>query len=1496
MKKISIFLILILVLSSLTNASWFTPTPPPPIIYTNISGGSGNITGGVCPYGYVVQNISNLGVPSCVLNGGNITANLSNYYTKQETNNTIDAKIATTIYLPTELSVEYGTINNGGNVGNISYVNHGVLNISESNVNGITIYVNFTGVTQNITSIQYYARYVQSGGSKNHFIEFQMQDCNDLTWEDHGGVISDSTGFNGYDVAMFDSFRHVCNDGTVRTRFIHNSGNYHSGDYFYLDMVNALKGMTVTGQTGSLDPRYLYTSGANSMVGNLTFFGSSGVDWNYVLNKPTISNNNNSAYYKYHEVNLDSGYGLGVVPYLTYQDYASYIADIQNQPMGQWYQITSNEEQSNELGWYWVPNIESNSSYWWPNSTSDITLQPYLVGSNNETVLKVRGQTSQPNWFLLHGHGSYSLVKLNMNINTFYQPSNVVTIVTEAENLQDPAVILTYEHSRQNQVEDIGFGLGEGLRVYNAQKVEFTHVGFENPDDPTSIGKWTLTYPDVFLSTNNDYSGWGNNIEANANGVYQRYTLNQNEYNNIAAVFRGNPSNVLTGSVPVWNGGGWGVDQAPIRVYHNVPNTADGSWVGRVNVINSDGVNNLEFDITSISNGVPLYLRNGNSATTLTLVPMESGTGFNNVIDNSITLNGGDWIMGIQTQREGDYAPVFNIIASSNPKLIVYNIEYTLGPVSVPTSFYWDAGATYVTDDVVRYNGFYWTSLQDNNIGNTPQEDAFWTIGAADVRGASKEYPYIIGTNGESTLYLNPSSGSGDLFVQLPIGGYTKEFRIEQIDSQAPSYIAASNDGTVNVDFAGLNTYTGSGWVTTSPDGNTNIFMSYSRGSTYIFGPRFEIGTDNYRQPILLTNNIGKLSEGLAGFGNSADITDETNPKRWTLSENQYNSLWGSDNTGTDVYRNAGKVGIGTTEPKSLLEIGRQNVVQDSPYTNTLLLTRYWAANDNTRASSISHYMDGNYDMLAFGVSGDDAGAHTNYNRPDQSSMTKMVIRSDGKVGIGTANPQNKLEVYDSESSVIKVSGATSHFPHFSVQSGNGEEWLFGTQDDYNSNNLLIGKDGNYFMQISPSGDVGIASNDPQAKLDIRTDTPDDGIRIGIGSGVRYKWTINNPGVEETMLFGTVSDDAIAFVTSNSERMRIVPGTGYVGIGTDTPASPLSIGTSVNNPVSANLLLSSQEPGAQLIMESTGKAADEKMWDFWVSHYDNAMHWRILNDANTEGKDYFKIKRTGMVIDEINLVGTGTTKVGIGTDNPQQTLDVEGNARINNKLYLGDSIINPTTPGGGGIYLAGVDPFIALEDTTAGADGKYWDFGLNLLNPNAFEFRTINDAGSAANTWMGVYRTGTAIDKIIFADGNIGINTDNPKGLLHVYTTGTYQQAMRLGEGDGYGESSALFTFDTTVGNGLLQIDTTKSGYGPGKMNINNYLGILNNDPQYALDVTGEANISTKIHTPELCLNGDCRANWPSGTGGNPFNQELNTTSNVQFASLNVTGDFNVDI
>jgi hypothetical protein len=174
-----------------------------------------------------------------------------------------------------------------------------------------------------------------------------------------------------------------------------------------------------------------------------------------------------------------------------------------------------------------------------------------------------------------------------------------------------------------------------------------------------------------------------------------------------------------------------------------------------------------------------------------------------------------------------------------------------------------------------------------------------------------------------------------------------------------------------------------------------------------------------------------------------------------------------------------------------------------------------------------------------------------------------------GNVGIGTATPTAKLDVSKtgSDGEIFNFHGPSGVTGHVSQYSG----YQYWTTDNGNmvlgsgtGNSVSLMTNNSIKMMVDPTGNIGIGTNTPSARLDVSKTGSDGEIfnfhgpsgvtgHVSQYSGYQY-WTTDNGN----MVLGSGTDNSVSLMTNNSVKMMVDP-TGKVGIGTTVPTSKLTV-------------------------------------------------------------------------------------------------------------------------------------------------------------------------------------------------------------------------------------------------------------------------------------------------------------------------------------------------
>jgi len=301
----------------------------------------------------------------------------------------------------------------------------------------------------------------------------------------------------------------------------------------------------------------------------------------------------------------------------------------------------------------------------------------------------------------------------------------------------------------------------------------------------------------------------------------------------------------------------------------------------------------------------------------------------------------------------------------------------------------------------------------------------------------------------------------------------------------------------------------------------------------------------------------------------------------------------------TNTFPGNGNVGIGTTSPLSILDIGKNQTTPSFRIGNSS-----YGANYNSiwglQAGAQSIMIFGNNGQNEIRAGNTNAGGYLDFytnNTVDYTTASNtMRLASNGNVGIGTTAPDRKFTIQ-------RASNTSNTELSFKDQGGNTQV-TFGLESA-TTNDLLIGGTAgmrfftgsalgtsgvpsNEVMRITSGGNIGIGTTSPNALLHVFTSAAGMNVQLGkfeylqpgakgsgyisILSGTRTMDIEQNSG-DGTFRFGTYMDSNIVnnysasegtygninFITGNgtgsSVAMTIGGGTqkGNIGIGTTNP-------------------------------------------------------------------------------------------------------------------------------------------------------------------------------------------------------------------------------------------------------------------------------------------------------------------------------------------------------
>ena len=550
----------------------------------------------------------------------------------------------------------------------------------------------------------------------------------------------------------------------------------------------------------------------------------------------------------------------------------------------------------------------------------------------------------------------------------------------------------------------------------------------------------------------------------------------------------------------------------------------------------------------------------------------------------------------------------------------------------------------------------------------------------------------------------------------------------------------------------------------------------------------------------------------------------------------------------------AGNVGIGTTSPSAKLQI--TTPFASSPSDSIFLYTsgsNIPGGGSEIIFGSSTSATTVNYNAKIAGVrssldnGSSDLWFQTTHVATATNPTTKMIIKSDGNVGIGTNSPDYKLEVQG----VISSADASLQKATFAnvgndlVLTANADATNVTAKILFNSSGAGGGAVSTK-MIIDGSGKVGIGTASPSANLYVsgsNANATDKATMISESVFTVKPVTLNSGNLS----FAEVdSGNSIGMQFTNGAGtadwdISMQPFGGKVGIGTTSPTQTLDV------------------DGA-IITEDYRSAST-----FYLTSGDD---WRFRSDTGSE---------------RMRITSAGN--VGIGTTSPSNKLHVYGDSSH-------DVIARFEATGTGtGDYS---EIHIANNNNNRLVLGS---IGSNYSNSSwagmRYVYSTVGDLALKAVASDGnvrIYAGGSAAERMrITSSGNVGIGTTSPVSNLHVKTSVDNNVAQGLviersaNSDRGYiNYNGGGFQFRSTVGDPIVFGETDSEHL---RISPDGNVGIGTTAPYYKLD--------TRFANGDTSLSGGGDGNW--GSNGIRVENTNNTSGSMSVLHLR-NGDADIHI
>jgi len=576
--------------------------------------------------------------------------------------------------------------------------------------------------------------------------------------------------------------------------------------------------------------------------------------------------------------------------------------------------------------------------------------------------------------------------------------------------------------------------------------------------------------------------------------------------------------------------------------------------------------------------------------------------------------------------------------------------------------------------------------------------DADFTVAPTGTNTGDQDLSgYLLNTtdtfNGTLTIGGSINFGSSNGNINLSRGGWITFY--EDGGSARHGIGSRSNSGG-EADDIRINSY---GAVYINLDSNNNN----TSGADFAIG-RHGDATGTISELFRVSGETGNVGIGLTNPTSGIHVNTSQSAARFISSQGTGLEVQGGGNSQPIAsfkdtaasekvtISSTGNVGIGTTSPGDKLEVVGNIILRQSL--------------SNTETVYISTNARG-------------AGTNDADLRLGNSGSGDVLTVHNASVGIGTTSPGYKLDV-----------NGSLHSSNITLADGIYHEGDTNTYINFLTDTIQLATSGSPRLYINSSGNVGIGTTSPEAKLDIQG----SGNALQIRRSVGYASIKAHSDSGGNLILDSNSTGAVFINNYVNRPVYIATGGGNVGIGTTSPLAKLDVSGYVNS--SGGYSTSNTSRKYFWRTDNTGNSGNI---------------WKKIGTYNSSGQG-----------SRIMITATGTTSYGAGVKSGKMTII----AQVNNNNLLEGSFWQE-----GMAAQYGSVGFVSNGNTSHDIYyqvGSYAEYAYEAIISDGTFTADSSTVSTPSFTHQPERSWNVNSDLFVNSSGNVGIGTTSPSQKLYV--------------------------------------------------------------------------------------------------------------------------------